>query len=311
MSVLAPVLFLLMWSSGAIFVKLGLMSASVWTFLFLRAAGATLVLLIVLSLRYPRDLRVALTLPLRVVLKASGIGLMLQAGYQGAYFLAIAHGLSPGVLTIILGAQPLLMPWVAREAVSTAGKGLLLLGFMGLVLAVLGTRDTSTASLWGIAFGVVALVGITIGTALQKDLGLPIAQSIIWQYLGSVVVFTVCLLLAGWQATLDFPFILSTAWMVLVVSVGANLLLLYLLNRHAASQVGNVFYFIPILTLAADHYFYGAEITWMTLAGGAGVVLSSLAFVGIESRMHKKKDDSSPNAHSGSAHSGAKAETAG
>ena len=41
---LAPILFLLMWSSGAIFVKMGLENASVWSFLTLRATGAFLLM---------------------------------------------------------------------------------------------------------------------------------------------------------------------------------------------------------------------------------------------------------------------------
>jgi len=49
---MAPILFLLMWSSGAIFVKLGLQDASVWSFLTLRATGAFVIItLIVIAWR--------------------------------------------------------------------------------------------------------------------------------------------------------------------------------------------------------------------------------------------------------------------
>ncbi|MDH2384325.1 hypothetical protein [Bradyrhizobium sp. CER78] len=96
MNVVAPLLFLVMWSSGAIFVKLGLMSSSVWTFLAIRSTGAMLVLAVVLAIGFRSDLRAALMLPRRVILWAVFVGVLLQAGYQGAYFLAIAHKLSPG-----------------------------------------------------------------------------------------------------------------------------------------------------------------------------------------------------------------------
>nr|BAJ23991.1 putative membrane protein [Bradyrhizobium sp. HWK12] len=189
MNILVPPLFLLMWSSGAIFVKLGLMSSSVWTFLAVRSTGATLVLALVLAIGFRSDFHAALMLPRRTIFRAVSVGLLLQAGYQGAYFLAIANQLSPGVLTIILGAQPLLMPWVARESVPWAGKALLLAGFFGLVLAVMGTRELGDGSLLGLIFGVVALVAITAGTALQKRIDLPVAHSILWQYIGSVLCF--------------------------------------------------------------------------------------------------------------------------
>lgn len=86
MNILAPLLFLIMWSSGAIFVKLGLMSSSVWTFLAIRATGAMFVLAVVLAIALPSDFRAAMTLPRQTILRAVLIGLLLQAGYQATYF---------------------------------------------------------------------------------------------------------------------------------------------------------------------------------------------------------------------------------
>ncbi|WP_342726449.1 DMT family transporter [Bradyrhizobium sp. B097] len=278
MNVVAPLLFLVMWSSGAIFVKLGLMSSSVWTFLAIRSTGAMLVLAVVLAIGFRSDLRAALMLPRRIILWAVFVGVLLQAGYQGAYFLAIAHKLSPGTLTIILGAQPLLTPFVARERTSWAGKALLLTGFFGLVLAVAGTRELGDGSVLGLTFGVVALAAITVGTALQKQIGVTVARSILWQYIGSVLIFGAIVMVTGWYATPSISFLVSATWMILVVSVGANVLLLYMLSRHPASRVGVVFYFVPIVTLIGEHYIYGTAHSAEAVIGAAIVVLSSLIF---------------------------------
>ncbi|MFX5081146.1 hypothetical protein ABTC36_20085, partial [Acinetobacter baumannii] len=62
------------------------MSSSVWTFLAVRSIGATLVLSVVLLVAFRSDFRAALALPGRTVLWAISVGLLLQAGYQGAYF---------------------------------------------------------------------------------------------------------------------------------------------------------------------------------------------------------------------------------
>lgn len=283
MNVVAPLLFLLMWSSGAIFVKLGLVSSSVWTFLAIRSTGAMLVLAVVLALGFRSDFRAALTLPRRTIVWAICVGLLLQAGYQGAYFLAIANKLSPGTLTIILGAQPLLTPWVAREKTPWTGKGLLLAGFLGLVLAVAGTRELGDRSILGITFGIVALVAITMGTALQKQVGVPVAHSILWQYIGSVLIFGAIVMAVGWQATPNISFLISAVWMILVVSVGANVLLLYMLSQHKASKIGVVFYFVPIVTMIGEHYIYGTSQSAETLVGAAIVVLSSVAFANLNS----------------------------
>lgn len=282
LSVVAPMLFLVMWSSGAIFVKLGLMSSSVWTFLAVRSIGATLVLSVVLLVAFRSDFRAALALPGRTVLWAISVGLLLQAGYQGAYFLAIAHGLSPSTLTIILGAQPLLTPWIARERVPWRGMVLLLAAFLGLVLAVVGTRAVGDGSVSGVGFGVIALLAITVGTALQKQIGVAVARSIVWQYIGSALVFGTVVAVTGWRATLDVGFLISAAWMILVVSVGANVLLLYLLSRHQASKIGVVFYFVPIVTMIGEHYIYGTPQSAETVIGAAILVLSSLAFARLD-----------------------------
>ncbi|MEH2549791.1 drug/metabolite transporter (DMT)-like permease [Bradyrhizobium sp. AZCC 2262] len=282
MNAVAALLFLSMWSSGAIFVKLGLMSSSVWTFLAIRSIGAMIVLTIVWAIWFRSDFRAALKLPPRAILWAVGVGLLLQAGYQGAYFLAMAHGLSPGTLTIILGAQPLLMPWVAREKTSWAGKALLFAGFFGLVLAVVGTRELGDGSLLALAFGAVALVAITAGTALQKRIGVDIARSILWQYLGSALIFGSVLTVTDWEATLNTSFVVSATWMILVVSVGANVLLLYMLAQHQAAKIGVLFYFVPIITMIGEHYIYGTRQGAQTVIGAAIVVLSSLTFAKLD-----------------------------
>ena len=282
MNALAPLLFLLTWSSGAIFVKLGLMSSSVWTFLAIRSTGAMVVLAAVLAIGFRSDFRATLNLPRQTILWAVFVGLLLQAGYQGAYFLAIANNLSPGTLTIILGAQPLLMPWIAREKTSWAAKGLLLMGFLGLVLAVTGTRELGNGSLLGVIFGGTALVAITVGTALQKQVGVPVAHSILWQYVGSVVIFGAIVLMEGWQVTANTNFLISAGWMILVVSVGANVLLLWMLSRHKASKIGVVFYFVPIVTMIGEHYIYGTAQSMQTLIGAFIVVMASLAFAKID-----------------------------
>ena len=85
-------LFVLLWSSGAIFSKLGLAQASTLAFLALRFAIALAVLSLLALLRgrwRPRTgsgARVALT------------GAVLVGGYSIAYLLALDEGVTPGLL---------------------------------------------------------------------------------------------------------------------------------------------------------------------------------------------------------------------
>jgi drug/metabolite transporter (DMT)-like permease len=96
--------FVLLWSSGAIFSRLALAHAAPFTVLLLRFALALVALLVLASWR--RRLWPATGTRLYVALT----GLVLVGGYSSFYLLSLDHGITPGVLATILGAQPILTP---------------------------------------------------------------------------------------------------------------------------------------------------------------------------------------------------------
>lgn len=106
-----PVAFIVMWSSGAIFVELGLRFIQPLTFLSLRFIGATVLTWFVCLWFKP-------AFPKRIAEWGYILltGLFLQGGYQVFFFLALAYNVSPGILTIILGVQPIFTAIIAREA---------------------------------------------------------------------------------------------------------------------------------------------------------------------------------------------------
>ncbi|MBN2909596.1 EamA family transporter [Polycladomyces sp. WAk] len=107
-----PAVFVLLWSSGAIFVEWGLQDASPMAFLSLRHIWAMVPMWgISLCLRpaWPRDRS-----EWRDVIIT---GLTMQVGYQLFFFLALDADVSPGLLSIVLGAQPLLTAALSRESV--------------------------------------------------------------------------------------------------------------------------------------------------------------------------------------------------
>jgi drug/metabolite transporter (DMT)-like permease len=267
-----------MWSSGAIFVKLGLQSASVWSFLVLRAVAALALLTGIVAVAQRDVLRDAFSLPLSKTLQALSIGLVLQVAYQSSFFLAIAHGLSPGVLAIVLGMQPLITPWMAREALGWKAQLTLAVGFAGLVVAVYGSRDTSAVTAAGVTYATLAVVAITAGTVLQKRTGISPAVSALWQYVAASIVFGSVVLWTGWQVTFDARFIISLAWMAGVVSVGAILLLLHMLANDSVTRVNVLFYLVPVLTMALDFAIFGTPVTLLTIAGGLAVVAAIRLF---------------------------------
>ena len=99
----APAGFVVLWSSGFIGAKFGLPYAEPLTFLLLRFAA---VLAVLLPIAYA----------MKAVWPTSGreyghiavAGLLVHAGYLGGVFSALHHGMSAGVVSLIVGLQPVL-----------------------------------------------------------------------------------------------------------------------------------------------------------------------------------------------------------
>lgn len=157
MNKLAPFLFLFIWSSGAVVVKFGLQYASVWSFLAARSLVSMCCLIMLFwlySYRKPSLIRSPSKTELRRILV---VGALLQVCYLSFYFLAIDTGISPGLVTLILGLQPLLTPFLCKQQVSRRQLALLLLGFLGLVISIYGAKDLTQLAAYGVVFGIAAL----------------------------------------------------------------------------------------------------------------------------------------------------------
>src|SRR5690606_30034198 len=64
------------------------------------------------------------------------------------------------------------------------------------------------------------------------------------------------------------PLQLSLAWLVLFLSVGAILLLMWLIRRGAASQVASLFYLVPPVTAVEAFWLFDERLGWLAMLGG-------------------------------------------
>jgi len=267
-----------MWSSGAIFVKMGLEDASVWSFLTLRVTGASVLITIIAIFWRGSHFTSLAKLQRPVLIKLLLSGFLLQVCYQASYFLAINYQLSPGIVAMVLGLQPLLTPFLSKEHVSLKSYLTLILGFAGLIIAVYGARDVSHITFLGLLFAIVAVLAITTGSVYQKQINVhPIASALIQNALAACIFMAVSSLV-GWEVHWTTQFIISAAWMIGVVSTSAVLLLLYMLSKDSASSVSVLFYLVPILTMAFDYMAFGTTITVTTVFGSSMVIGSIYLF---------------------------------
>lgn len=275
----SPLLFLLMWSSGAIFVKLGLEEASVSVFLTVRSIGAALALFLAgVFIARGTGIRALFGLPKSQLLRAVVIGLLLQVGYQSAYFLALYHALTPGVLALILGLQPILTPLFANEKIGKQGYAYLGLGLAGLTTAIVGARELGAVTGLGLLFGLVSVFAISAGSVMQKRSVIHPVASAFYQTLMAALLFSAILPFTPVKLNVNPQFLMSATWMIVVVSTLAVLLLFRMLARESASKVGVLFYMVPVVTIVLDYLIFGNKISWVTLAGALLIVTAVKGF---------------------------------
>jgi drug/metabolite transporter (DMT)-like permease len=277
---LAPGLFVLLWSTGFIGAKLGLPYAEPLTFLLFRFAcviGLLGLLSLVLRRPWPHK-------PLQWFHIAVA-GALLHGGYLSGVFLAIHVGMPAGVVALIVGIQPLLTAFLSAsmvgERVSRRQWAGLVLGFGGVALVVWNKLGVAGISGAGLAFSILALVGITLGTLYQKRF---CAELDLWS--GSVIQFVAAALALlpfalafetmriAWSGQLVF----ALAWLIFVLSLGAISLLHLLIRRGAATRVSALFYLTPPTTALMAWLVFGETLGLPAIAGmaiaAAGVAIA-------------------------------------
>ena len=264
-------LFVLLWSSGAIFAELGIEHASAFAFLLLRFTLANAVLALFglwrrrwLPARGTRW-RVALT------------GALLTGGYSICYLLALAHGLTPGLLATMLGAQPILTMLATQRRHSPRRLAGLAVALVGLALVVHPSAGAATSAT-GAALGLAALACMTVGAIAQKRIAQAPIDVLPLQNAVSLVLCAAIAPSMPLTLTLDATLLVSLLWLGLVISVFAQLLFYRLVQRGDLVNVTSLFYLVPIVTALMDYAFLGHRLQALELAGMAAI-LGGLALV--------------------------------
>ena len=265
-------LFVLLWSSGAIFSRWGLDHASPFVLLALRF-GVALAFLSLLGWHE----RAWLPAP-GTRAQVAGTGLLLVGGYSCTYFLALDQGLTPGALATILGVQPIATLLLQeRRAPALCWLGLAL-ALIGLVLVVLDSLLRARVSVAGVAWALAALGCITLGTMAQKRIAQPPARVLPLQ---CAVALALCVALLPTQAPRFDPhpmLALSVLWLGAVISVGATVLLYRLLRAGNLVNVTSLFYLVPGGTALLDWWLLGNRMAPLALLG-LGLVVAGLVLV--------------------------------
>lgn len=277
-----PVVFVLLWSTGFIGAKFGLPYAEPLTFLLIRYAILVCLLVpfaLIVRARWPRS-------PAQVFHTAV-TGLLVHAVYLGGVFTAIAHGLSAGLASLIVGLQPLLTavvvgPFLGEKVTPRQWLGLVLgLGGVCMVVAEkLLIMGLSGFSWIGVGLCIGSLIGITFGTVYQKRFcqGMDLRTGTVIQYVAAAVVTGIAApLVETMQVQWTGEFVFAVGWLVLVLSIGAISLLMLMIRWGEVARVASFFYMVPPVTALVAWLMFDERLGPLALAGlavaAAGVAL--------------------------------------
>ena len=268
LSKFAPALFVLLWSTGFVGAKYGLPYADPFIFLSVRILIAAFILFVIALV-----MKLPIAIGTSAIRRSSLIGFFLHACYLGGVFYSISKGLPAGVAAVVTSLQPVLVSLLAvkilREQLKAQQVVGLVSGLIGVVLVLGPTFDEDIPVSSGIGI-LVALIGSTTATLLQKKIGadVPLISGTAYQYLASGLILAIAAIATGgtriqWSG----QFIVAFVWLIAVLSVGAILLLLWLLNTGSAASVSSLFYLIPPATAVEAFLLFGEKVNTQGFIG--------------------------------------------
>ncbi|MEO4181292.1 DMT family transporter [Acinetobacter pittii] len=255
--------FVLLWGSAAIFTRWGLDSASPIALLILRFATALFVLFLIAIFRkrllpkHGTRKQVLLT------------GLLIIAGYSICYFKAMAHGVTPGLMATIMGIQPILTLCLLEKNLQKERLLGLLIALAGLILLVWKSLTMSFIAPIGIFFALAALICITFGAIMQKNIQQAPTDVLPLQYIVSLLVCLFIVPFEHFEITWNSQLIISALFLGILISVVAQLLLYRLLNQGNLVNVTSLFYLVPVVTALLDFLILKNK---LPLAGLIGMI---------------------------------------
>lgn len=259
--------FVLLWGSAAIFTRWGLDNASPIALLILRFSTA-LIVLFVLALFRKR------LLPKHGTRKQVLLtGLLIIAGYSICYFKAMAHGVTPGLMATIMGIQPILTLCLMEKNWQKERLFGLFIALAGLILLVWKSLTMSFIAPIGVLFALAALICITFGAIMQKNIQQAPTDVLPLQYVISLIVCLFIVPFEHFEITWNSQLIISVLFLGILISVVAQLLLYRLLSQGNIVNVTSLFYLVPIVTALLDFVILKNKLPLAGLIGMIAILL--------------------------------------
>jgi drug/metabolite transporter (DMT)-like permease len=269
---LIPPLFVLLWATGFIGARYAMPWAEPFTFLAARFALAfALLAVLLIALR-------SSAISLADAMHAAIAGILMHGIYLGGVFWAIHRGMPAGISALIVGLQPLITAILAGRLL---GEKILPRHWLGLALGFVGVIIVLSPKFGTIGGGVTpatlaaavaSVFAMSLGTIWQKRFGggTDPVGSALYQYLGAAALMAVGSAAFETRTVIvNGELVFAMAWLVLVLSIGAIFLLMYMIRQGEMSRVASLFYLVPAVTAVIAWVLFGEQLTLVQIGGMA------------------------------------------
>ena len=264
-----PSLFVVLWSTGFIGLRLGSPHAEPFIFMFVRCLLVMILMgsaAVLFRASWPSTRREAMHIAVA--------GLLVHATYLSGVLLAINRGLPLGAVALIAGLQPVLTALFSRYVLGEKLGVLQWCGFavgmVGVGFVMVGKNATTGLNLSALGFAGIGLLGITFGTLYQKKFcsAMDLRSGAFIQFSATACAMLALSLAFEQQRITWAPqFVFAVAWLAIVLSIGAISLLYFMIRNGAASKVASLFFLTPSVTAVMAWALFDEALPWQGIVG--------------------------------------------
>jgi len=263
-----PIIFVVLWSSAFITSKIIVDNASPFfslSFRFIVVSFFFLLFFLIFSKKC--------FFTFNNILHASISGLLFHGFYLGGVFYALSNGASASLIALIVSLQPILTSTLARiflnENLSRLQWFGIFLGFLGALIVILKDLNNNL-TLLAFCAGLIGLLSSSLGIIWQKkivsDLSLS-ANNFIQALSASIFHFILAVCFENYFINFTSSFIIAMAWQILAVSLGAFLILMWLLQHNKANEISTLFFLVPPISAVMAYIILDEIFVMQDLAG--------------------------------------------
>ena len=280
--------FVILWSSAFITSKIVVEDASPFIALSYRFIIVAFIFFVFFILFSERKF-----FSFKSVLEALVSGILFHGFYLGGVFYALSKGASASIIALIVSLQPIMTAVLAqkilKEFLSKIQWFGILIGFLGAGIVIVSDLNDDLTIL-ALCSGLVGLISSSIGIIWQKRIvnDLSLSANNFLQALGASLfhlVLAICF--ENYFINFTSSFLIAMTWQVLVISLGAFLILMWMLKYNDAGKTSTLFFLIPPVSAIMAYLILQENFTHLDVFG---LFLSSIGvFIATKNNSIKQK----------------------